>query len=67
MDSGYGQLSGCTDTYALCGSAAVFPAGGCTETVTQKIFVGGTLAETHTITFTITKSGGSCSGTASRA
>lgn len=61
-----GNISGCTDTYGLCASAASFPAAGCTEKYTQKLFVGGVLAETRTITFRITKSGGTCSGTVTR-
>jgi len=66
MLPGYGQLRGCTDTYALCGPAAVFPAAGCTETVTQQLFVGRALAETRTIRFNITRPAGGCSGTATR-
>jgi hypothetical protein len=61
-----GTVSNCTDIYGLCGPASAFPASGCTEVVTQKLFVGGDLAETHTITFKIIKSGGSCSGTVKR-
>ena len=61
-----GEITGCTDTYALCGPAAALPAGGCTEKYTQQLFVGGILAETHTITFTITKTGAGCSGAVSR-
>ncbi|GET39215.1 hypothetical protein [Microseira wollei] len=62
----YGQITGCTDTYTLCASPAYYPATGCTERYTQQLFVGGNLAETRTITFRITKSSGSCSGTVTR-
>jgi hypothetical protein len=61
-----GRISNCTDTYGLCGPPAYFPAAGCTENYTQKLFIGGTLAETHTITFKITRTGGGCSGTVTR-
>ncbi|HJW07645.1 MAG TPA: hypothetical protein VJ527_14235 [Rhodanobacter sp.] len=63
---GHGMIRNCHDTYALCGPAAAFGATGCTETYTQKLSVGGTLAETRTIRFVITKSGSSCSGTVTR-
>jgi hypothetical protein len=63
-----GNTSGnCRDTYGLCFTAASYPAAGCTEIYTQTLSVGGVLAETRTITFKISKSGGSCSGTATRA
>jgi hypothetical protein len=58
--------AGCTDTYGLCGPERAFPAAGCTERYTQQLFVGGTLAETRTITFTITRSAAGCSGTVAR-
>jgi hypothetical protein len=61
-----GTIAGCTDTYGLCSSAAYYPAAGCTETYTQRLSVGGVLAETRTITFRITKTGGACSGTVAR-
>ena len=63
---GHGIIRNCHDTYALCGPSAAFGAAGCTETYTQKLSVGGTLAETRTIRFVITKSGSSCSGTVTR-
>ncbi|KRE82948.1 hypothetical protein ASG75_15520 [Rhodanobacter sp. Soil772] len=63
---GHGIIRNCHDTYALCGPAAAFGATGCTETYTQALSVGGTLAETRTIRFVITKSGSSCSGTVTR-
>jgi hypothetical protein len=65
----YGVLTNCTDTYGVClgsVSQSKIPAGGCTETVTQKIFVGGALAETHFIRFPITKTAGGCTGTVNR-
>jgi len=60
-----GKLKGCTDTLTLCGYTDALRRS-CTEVVTQKVFVGGKLAETHTITFTLKKSGKSCKGTVSR-
>lgn len=66
LQSGHGMIRNCHDTYALCGPAAAFGATGCTETYTQKLFVGGTLAETRTIRFVITRSGSTCSGAATR-
>lgn len=63
---GNGIIRNCHDTYALCGPATAFGATGCTETYTQKLFVGGALAETRTIRFVITKSGSNCSGTVTR-
>jgi hypothetical protein len=66
----YAILRGCTDTYSVClgtTSQARIPASGCTEIYTQQLFIGGVLAETHIITFHLTKSGTSCSGTVNRA
>jgi hypothetical protein len=60
------SFSGCTDTYGLCAAAAGFPMGTCTETYTQKLFVGSCLAETRTIRFTITRTTTTCSGTVVR-
>lgn len=59
------------DHYALCSDPGDFPDRGCTERYMQKLLVGNReqgfmLAETHTITFRITKSGGKCSGTVTR-
>lgn len=59
-------ISGCTDVYAICGPATAYPSGGCTEVYTQKLFIGSCNAETRTITFRITKTATSCSGTATR-
>ena len=61
-----GTITGCTDTYSICGPAAAFPAAGCTDIYTQRLSVGGVLAETRTITWVITKSAGACSGTVTR-
>jgi hypothetical protein len=64
-----GRITGITDTYGLCAPPATFPARGCTERYTQRLFVGGVLAETRTITFRITKAygvPGKCSGTVTR-
>ena len=63
---GHGVVRNCTDTYGLCGPAGAFPAAGCTETYTQSLSVGGVLAETRTIRFTISRTGGGCSGTVTR-
>jgi len=67
---GHGIIQDCTDTYGVClgaTSQARIPPAGCTETVTQQIFVGGVLAETHLIRFPITKSATGCTGTVNRA
>jgi hypothetical protein len=64
-----GTVQDCTDTYSVClgsTSQAKIPAAGCTETVTQKLFVGGVLAETHLIRFPLTKTGSTCTGTVNR-
>ena len=64
-----GVVQNCTDTYSFClgpASQARLPAAGCTETVTQQLFVGGVLAETHLIRFPMTKTGSSCTGTVNR-
>jgi hypothetical protein len=66
MMPGHGVVRNCTDTYGLCGPAGAFPAAGCTETYTQSLSVGGVLAETRTIRFTISRTGGGCSGTVTR-
>jgi len=66
---GHGIVRDCTDTYGVClgaASQARIPAAGCTETVTQQIFVGGVLAETHLIRFPIRKTAGGCTGTVNR-
>jgi hypothetical protein len=59
-------IANCVDTYGLCGPAAAFPIGGCTETYTQNLSVDGCLAETRRIVFTITRTATSCSGTVTR-
>jgi hypothetical protein len=59
-------ISNCTDTYGLCLPTASIPGTGCTETYTQKLFVGSCHAETRTIRFVITKTATSCSGTVTR-
>ena len=67
IEAGGKVRAGCTDTYSMCGPAAAFPAAGCTEKYTQKLFVGGVLAETRTITYQINKpKGGGCSGSVNR-
>lgn len=69
MAPGNGIVRNCTDTYGVClgsTSQSRIPPAGCTETVTQQIFVGGVLAETHLIRFNISKSGAGCGGTVTR-
>jgi|SRR5215213_1081408 len=69
MAPGHGRIRNCTDTYGVClgsTSQARIPAAGCTETVTQQLFVGGVLAETHLIRFPIRKTAGGCTGTVNR-
>ena len=62
----------CTDLYLLCLDADSVPEGGCREVYTQRLWIappgtsGGILAETRTITFRLTKTGGECSGTVTR-
>jgi hypothetical protein len=54
----------CFDDYYLCADLDGVPIPyACTETYTQRLFIGGCLAETHFIKLTITRSAnGSCSG-----
>jgi Domain of unknown function (DUF4157) len=61
-----GALTGCTDTFSLCGPTSDLQANTCTETVDQEIEVGGHLAEEHEIVFTLKKSGTGCTGTVVR-
>jgi hypothetical protein len=61
-----GTLPYCHDKLYFCEAPEIIPATGCTETVTQILFVGGNLAGTHTIKFHVTKAGGKCSGTVTR-
>jgi hypothetical protein len=60
------SMAECTDTYYICGLPTSYPPGGCTDTYTQKLFVDNHLVETHTIVFTITFPGGTCTGTVTR-
>jgi hypothetical protein len=54
---------GCMDHFCLCMDPSIVPDVGCTETVNQRIGVGGMLAESHTISFNIVKGGTSgCGG-----
>jgi hypothetical protein len=57
-----GKLSGCTDTYSLCGATRNLPEPGCTEIVSQEVLVGGKVAERHRIIFDLSKSGSICTG-----
>jgi len=61
-----GVVTSCTDTYALCMAPGSVAAGGCTEIYTQKLLVGGQHAETRKITFRLTKTSTSCTGTVTR-
>lgn len=60
-----GTVTGCTDTYSLCGLTSAL-GGSCTEVVTQEITVGGRPAETHHITFDLNKDPGGCRGSVRR-
>jgi len=66
---GHGRIQDCTDTYGVClgsTSQSKIPPGGCTETVTQQLFIDGVLAETHLIRFPIKKTASGCAGTVNR-
>ena len=43
------------DHFCLCMDPSIVPDVGCTETVNQRIGVGGMLAESHTISFNIVR------------
>lgn len=60
-----GKLTGCTDTYSLCGLTKDLKAS-CTEIVDQEMEIGGELAEEHEITFELTKSATDCKGKVTR-
>jgi hypothetical protein len=61
---GANLLIKCFDDYYLCADLDGVPIPyACTETYTQRLFIGGCLAETHFIKLTITRSAnGSCGG-----
>jgi hypothetical protein len=68
-----GSLGNCTDSYGVCKPPDQIKFGAqntCTETMTQKMSIGGLtnrfFVEGHTITFTFVKSGIGCSATAVR-
>jgi hypothetical protein len=61
-----GQISGCTDTFTVCGPTRNLQGNGCTEIVDQEIEVGGQLVEEHEIVFDLKKSGKSCTGKVTR-
>ncbi len=65
---GANLLIKCFDDYYLCADLDGVPIPyACTETYTQRLFIGGCLAETHFIKLTITRSAnGSCGGDVSR-
>jgi len=60
-----GKLTGCTDTFSLCGLTKDLKAS-CTEIVDQEMEIGGQLAEEHEITFELTKSAKDCKGKVTR-
>jgi len=60
-----GKISGCTDTFTVCGLASDLK-GDCTEIVDQEIEVSGQLAEEHEIIFDLKKSGKNCTGKVTR-
>jgi len=60
-----GKITGCTDTYSLCGLTSALKAD-CTEIVDQEMEIGGQLAEEHEITFDLKKSATPCKGTVTR-
>lgn len=60
-----GKLTGCTDTYSLCGLTSGLK-GDCTEIVDQEMEIDGQLAEEHEITFDLKKSVTPCKGTVTR-
>lgn len=60
-----GKLTGCTDTYSLCGLTKDLKAS-CTEIVDQEMEIGGELAEEHEITFELKKSATDCTGKVTR-
>jgi hypothetical protein len=60
-------LPKCHDTYALCYNTADLPVGwDCTETLTQKNYVDGCVAEVAIIKIRVVKTATSCSGTVTR-
>jgi hypothetical protein len=61
-----GKISGCTDTFTLCGPTSNLSGNGCTEIVDQEIEVGGQLAEEHEIIFDLKKNGKNCTGKVTR-
>jgi len=61
-----GRIENCTDTYSVCGDDQAFLFKGCTEIITQELFVDGVPAETHQITFEIFRRGTQPSGKATR-
>ena len=61
-----GRFVDCQDTYKLCGDNQAFKFLGCTQILTQKIFIGGMLADTRKIKFEIFRRGEQPSGKATR-
>lgn len=57
-----GSVSSCTDRYALALTPAEVPQGGCSQLVSQEVYVGDRRAETHNIIFTLDRTGSGCSG-----
>ena len=48
-----GTFKECTDTYSVCGDPQAFLFRGCTQILTQEVFIGGNFAEKHEIEFKI--------------
>jgi hypothetical protein len=61
-----GRLEKCTDTYSVCGDKQAFLFKGCTQVLTQEIFVDGVLADTRKIEFEIFRTGEKPSGKVTR-
>lgn len=61
-----GKLTGCTDSYTLCGPTRNLQGNGCTEVLQQDVLVGGKVAEKHEITFDLKKTPAGCKGKVTR-
>ena len=61
-----GRLEKCTDTYSLCGDKQAFKFKGCTQVLTQEIFVDGVPADTRKIEFEVFKTGEKPTGKVTR-
>jgi hypothetical protein len=61
-----GRFKECEDNYEVCGDNQAFKFAGCTEILTQDLFIGGEFAERHTLKFEIFKRDSKPSGKATR-